>query len=312
MILLNVVLAIPLIQGGYNDGSDKYTSFAVLVQHIALVFIFLRSNISFKWQSGILNTSLLIVICWFFNTFKENTITIVFLLICALYVYLSIKFNNHKERFFLSTTNLILALSFLGINVLSHELLTIFLLIQSFIAYLFFIKYKDYIKLIFCFVTLAPVALAIITAPIIAIISIKTLSFLALILYVCGFTFVSKKSIEEDEKKLVLSLGSLITIFLVLLFVSEIVSVMSKGWTDSSGRIALDIGWLLVAIGTILLGMVKKIKLWYYMGTGVIILLFIKFVLVDIPNVSLIVRAGLFILLGLIGLLISRFVFKEK
>jgi hypothetical protein len=56
----------------------------------------------------------------------------------------------------------------------------------------------------------------------------------------------------------------------------------------------------------------KKIKLWYYLGTGVIVLVFIKFVLIDIPNVSLIVRAGLFILVGLIGLLISRFVFKEK
>ncbi|MBP0723956.1 DUF2339 domain-containing protein [Bacillus sp. RG28] len=311
-ILLNLVLVIPFIQKGYHYEFFKYASFAVILQHLGLLVIFLRSKISLKWQMGVLNTSLLIVICWCMRTFKENTITIFFLLISALYVYLVVRYKTNKERFFLSTTNLILGITFLAINVLSYDLLRLFLLVQSFIAYLFYIKYKDYIKLVFCFLTAVPVALLIITSPIEAIISYKTITFIALIFYVCAFTYVTIKNSKEDEESLVLNLGSLITMVLVLVFVTEISSVISKGWSDTASRIVMNISWLIVAIGTILLGVLKKIKLWYYLGTGVIVLVFIKFVLIDIPNVSLIVRAGLFILVGLIGLLISRFVFKEK
>jgi uncharacterized membrane protein len=76
---------------------------------------------------------------------------------------------------------------------------------------------------------------------------------------------------------------------------------------------SVSFSWILYAILGIVFGVTKSNKNVRLIGVVLIITTLLKLIFIDLPNVSLIVRAILFIGLGGVGLLISRlFYIKEQ
>jgi uncharacterized membrane protein len=136
------------------------------------------------------------------------------------------------------------------------------------------------------------------------------MDWFVLIIAIITLSIIAYKN--EKEKSFILISGSLLTTFLVVSFITQFVQIITKDLSESSISISINISWIILSILTMVLGGIKKFKIWTYIGIGLLLITLGKLVLIDLPNLSLLVRAGLFIILGVIGLSISRIFFKGK
>jgi multidrug transporter EmrE-like cation transporter len=67
-----------------------------------------------------------------------------------------------------------------------------------------------------------------------------------------------------------------------------------------------------LSIAAFIIGALKTFKTATYVGVGILFLTLFKLVLYDLPFIPMAIRALLFIVLGAIGLIISRLFYKKK
>src|SRR5690625_4175564 len=97
-----------------------------------------------------------------------------------------------------------------------------------------------------------------------------------------------------------------------LALVTQLTVISTKTLTSDLSHLFVSFVWILYAIAIVAIGLwqdKKAVRL-----TGILFLFFtlLKVIFYDLPDVSIGIRAILFITLGLIGLIVSRFFYKTE
>ncbi|WP_160031512.1 DUF2339 domain-containing protein [Paenibacillus sp. An7] len=99
---------------------------------------------------------------------------------------------------------------------------------------------------------------------------------------------------------------------LFLIFITDVTSVLTQNVSENAQHLIISSTWVGYAIAVIAYGLKKKIKQVRLAGIALLFLTLIKVIFFDLPTVSMIIKAVLFIGLGGIGILLSRFFYKKE
>lgn len=292
----------------FNTKGIEYFAISIIIQHISLLAILIKSKFAIKKQILLLHTSFIFTIGWIFSGYENQTRIMILILLCVGYLFLSFYYKKKSDYFFAFSTNFLLAFSFLCLDSVSENLLSTVLIIQALLTYLFYLRYRDLLKLIIAALTFIPVGISILSVGMDALWSFETMNWFVLIIALIAIATLAYKN--EDEKQFILLSSSLLITVIMIAFITQIVQIIAVDLSDNMIRLSINISWIVLSILAMILGNMKKFKVWTYIGIGLLLLTLGKLVLIDLPNITLMVRAGLFILLGLIGLVISRIFFK--
>ncbi|MGI2297622.1 DUF2339 domain-containing protein [Paenibacillus sp. GXUN7292] len=119
-------------------------------------------------------------------------------------------------------------------------------------------------------------------------------------------------AIGHDNNKLLLSALLWLEAALGLIFVSIIVNLATKGMESDIRHFILSGAWLLYALGAIAVGMIFKLSKARLTGMLFLFVVLMKVILIDVPDVSLSIRAIMFIVLGAVGIAVSRLLYAGK
>jgi uncharacterized membrane protein len=131
--------------------------------------------------------------------------------------------------------------------------------------------------------------------------------FLAATIY--GFYLLAV--INKQKKSIVFNIGVPYVGVLFLYFVHMIATVLSGDIGSNMERVITSSLWIVVAILFMLLSHRFSLHQGKYVGVGVLFFTLAKIILFDIPFVSVPIKALLFIVLGVVGLLVSHAYYKK-
>ncbi len=97
-----------------------------------------------------------------------------------------------------------------------------------------------------------------------------------------------------------------------LAYLSLIVSIASKGMDIDIRHFTLSGAWLVYAAGAIIIGIAAKQPKARLTGMFFLFVILLKVIIVDVPDISLAVRAILFIVLGGVGIVVSRLLYTSR
>jgi hypothetical protein len=145
------------------------------------------------------------------------------------------------------------------------------------------------------------------------IFSTAMLAWLVLLVSIASLYIVTNRTLEESKGKaefiLILLWSEAI---LCLVFITQVTNVLTDSLSVDYQHLILSAVWVVYAILVIFMGMImKKLKV-RLAGILFLFVTLIKIALVDLPDVSIAIRAILFLGLGAIGVAISRLFYKRK
>ncbi|WP_338754492.1 DUF2339 domain-containing protein [Bacillus sp. FJAT-52991] len=315
-ILLNIALFVFYISS-YVFTEDKfaieyYVACPILIQHGFLLYFYIKEKKQIDQHAGMLFASLLVTSAWVYSTFSEHGVSLFFALLVVMYVFLFIKWQQDVKKRSIFLTNVIIAITFLILHAVNEELQMSVLLIEGLAAYYVSLRYRNSISkgiaiFIYVFTGLMLVAGEVITTPF----SNETINWLIfLTTFVLGMNMTY--SFHSASKEQILKYGSVILTILVLTFSTELTMAVVEGWADNKQRLAVNVVWIGLAIVAIVIGLKNTFNYAKYIGVSLLILTLLKMIFYDMPYIPLAIRAGLFIALGFVGLVVSRTFYKKK
>ncbi|PAQ15482.1 hypothetical protein CD798_06760 [Bacillaceae bacterium SAOS 7] len=315
-ILLNLALFVfyvssyVFVEGKFT--TEYYVAFPILIQHGCLLYFYIKEKKQIDQHAGMVFASLLVTSAWVYSTFSEHWISLFFAMVAVMYVLLLIKYQQDVKKRPIFLTSVIIALTFLILHAVNEDLQMSFLLIEGLAAYYVSLKYGNDLSkgiAIFIYVFTGSVLIAneVITTPL----SNETVNWLIfLTTFVLGMSITYQLHASFREKTL--KYGSVLLTILVLIFSTELTMAVVEGWSDNKQRLAVNVVWIGLAVVTIAIGLKKTFNYAKYIGVSLLILTLLKMVLYDMPYIPLAIRAGLFIALGFVGLVVSRTFYKKK
>ena len=185
----------------------------------------------------------------------------------------------------------------------------IVLLLQGFLGMVTSIKVKQQIKLYVSATVYAIGMIQTIFSPFDQFISAGFVAHLILIgtLYYC---MRQAKDVLASFGKYVYSIALYWFMVIVFITITRIGEVLS---TDGSIiSISVSLLWMVYALFAVWLGRNKNMNEILYAGLVVLVVTIGKLFLLDLPEVSMMIRAVLFLIVGSIGIVISRMFFSKK
>ncbi|MBM7693840.1 putative membrane protein [Peribacillus deserti] len=314
-ILLNVVLAIYSLLGPFFGADNNVLSWAILIQHAFLVLAFLSRSEFMKSQIGTVFASFVITYIWVRYGFTDHGIT-GFLLI-SIAVYTAVSFyayrKNRQSQWTVASTISLLAIFFFIYHVFDQKFIALVLMIEGTLAVLLGKKLGTKLQQITGYsIFLIGTALTL-AADLSEVFSIETLAWLAFFSAFILLWNVSIKDqpLKQDDKQVLTVAACLILTLLGLYFLTRETMIITEVLSINSQHLILSAIWCLYALAVIAYGLIKGLKIARYTGIGLLLLTLLKLIFFDIPSVSMLVRAILFMGLGSIGLLVSRIFYKK-
>ncbi|MGM7634996.1 DUF2339 domain-containing protein [Bacillus sp. Hm123] len=315
-ILLNLALFVfyvssyVFVEGKF--AAEYYVAFPILIQHGCLLYIYIKEKKQIDLHASMVFASLLVTSAWVYSTFSEHWISLFFVMIVVMYVLLLSKYQQDVKKRPIFLTSVIIALTFLILHAVNEDLQMSFLLIEGLAAYYVSLKYgndlsKGIAIFIYVFTGLVLIANEVITTPL-SNETVNWLIFLTTFVLGMSMTYQLHASVRERTLKY----GSVLLTILVLIFSTELTMAVVEGWPDNKQRLAVNVVWISLAVTTIAIGLKKTFNYAKYIGVSLLILTLLKMVLYDMPYIPLAIRAGLFIALGFVGLVVSRTFYKKK
>ncbi|OZI10737.1 hypothetical protein CEW92_15000 [Bacillaceae bacterium SAS-127] len=315
-ILLNLALFVfyvssyVFVEGKFT--TEYYVAFPILIQHGCLLYFYIKEKKQIDQHASMVFASLLVTSAWVYSTFSEHWISLFFAMVAVMYVLLLIKYEQDVKKRPIFLTSVIIALTFLILHAVNEDLQMSFLLIEGLAAYYVSLKYgndlsKGIAILIYVFTGLVLMATEVITTPL-SNETVNWLIFLTTFVLGMSMTYQLHASVRERTLKY----GSVLLTILVLIFSTELTMAVVEGWSDNKQRLAVNVVWIGLAVVTIAIGLKRTFNHAKYIGVSLLILTLLKMVLYDMPYIPLAIRAGLFIALGFVGLVVSRTFYKKK
>src|SRR5690606_5949804 len=147
------------------------------------------------------------------------------------------------------------------------------------------------------------------------IVSEETFAWLVLLagipaLHAGCYRWLAPEKLERSKKSLALLLWA--EALIGFIFLTIIVNIFTEQLTRELRHFSISGAWLAYALAAIVLGIVwRKAKARL---TGIIMLfaILVKVLFIDLPDVSLTIRALIFMLLGAVGIVASRVLYTNK
>lgn len=288
-------------------GDTQAVAIAVVAQHVVLVSLPLLRE---KWRNehvfAALSTAALTAM-WVTSSFYSQTIyTLVLGGLVALYLaVIYLKKDLNVRALFVSASAIVFLIYFMEIFDRSLGLL---LLAEGFIVILLAASLRSRLQavigggiyLIGCLITLL--------TSIEALFSIEMAMWTVFIA-----TLVIQYVLYKDSKYVQSQFITFTKVMISLLgfiYISHLANLIPTDVTLQP--MVLSIAWLVYAVFFVGYGFYKNDKVTRMFGIAVIFFTLAKVILVDIPAVSMAVRALLFLLLGSLGIVISRLFYRKE
>lgn len=310
-VLLNLTLLIYYSFVGDN-GVKELLGMAILIQHLCLISSFFLSQSVLQVYAFTLLSSLAVTYGWLLAVFDDGTTTMVLLALVIIYALGVYAVRSSKEKFEFFITYLIVAVAFFIHQLVDLREGVILYVIQGLAVYYIAMTYKNLLHQLFSYTIYILSATYILVTPIERVLSLPTLNWIVVLASIPVFIWISIQKIERDEHDIFKIGGSIVFSILSLIFATEVTVAGTNHLSTNPQTLIMTAVWLGMSIAAFVIGSLKTFKTATYIGVGILFLTLFKLILYDLPFIPMAIRALLFIVLGAIGLIISRLFYKKK
>ncbi|USL44691.1 DUF2339 domain-containing protein [Priestia megaterium] len=310
-VLLNLTLLIYYSFVGDN-GVKELLGMAILIQHLCLISSFFLSQSVLQVYAFTLLSSLAVTYGWLLAVFDDGTTTMVLLALVIIYALGVYAVRSSKEKFEFFITYLIVAVSFFIHQLVDLREGVVLYVIQGLAVYYIAMTYKNILHQLFSYTIYILSAMYILVTPIEQVLSLPTLNWLVVLASILVFIWISIQKTEQDEHDTFKIGGSIVFSILSLIFATEVTAAGTNHLSANPQTLIMTAVWLGLSIAAFVIGSFQTFKTATYIGVGILFLTLFKLVLYDLPFIPMAIRALLFIVLGAIGLIISRLFYKKK
>ncbi|MDF2714568.1 MAG: rane protein-like protein, partial [Paenibacillus sp.] len=311
------LLHVALVFYGFAAGRDEeIIALGALAQHfILLASIFVQRN-WMKLQLMALVTSFALTAVWFriamSSFWFENTMLLIF----VAYAFLSLWFwKKDTEKLPYCLTVASYAVLFYTSAIVDHESLPAILLLEGLVALGLGFAVKSGIQKInglIIYMIGGIGALVVLSEGMDEIFSSNMLIWLTLLLTLAGIAGLLSKfrlggKTNERVKGLYYGIGALF-----LAFITDLTNALTHNLSNNTQHLSVSTAWVAYSIGVIAYGVMGSRKKVRLAGIALLFLTLMKVIFFDLPSVSVVIKAILFIGLGGIGVLLSRFFYKKE
>ncbi|MEF3353267.1 DUF2339 domain-containing protein [Paenibacillus sp. GYB006] len=298
--------------------NDRWIVYGALVQHlILLASILLRTGI-LNHQHRVLISSFVLTAIWS-RLILESDIVLILLSFTLLYSAIS---AYTWRKGFKDTLPYMLAISsysllFLLMEMAQNKWVVGLFIIEGFIALALGFIIKSLFQKINGLLIYLVGFLAggiILLGGMDSLASVNTFIWIVILLTLAGIIVLLRYYSAENQNQtkewirvLYYGLG-----VLFLIFITDVTTVLTQNVSDNAQHLIISSTWVGYAIAVIAYGLKKKTKQVRLAGIALLFLTLIKVIFFDLPTVSMIMKAVLFIGLGGIGILLSRFFYKKE
>lgn len=306
-IFLNIALFLFFI---FTNVPAEYKWVAVspiIVQQFALLIGFLKTNQLLKQQAYTLFSSIILVFVWIDFVLTNAESAIVFGLLAVIYTSSFFVYKTDMIRAPIFIANALMGLLF--VSQMLFDPITFEVLIGSSILYLFVaVKYKSLFHAFLGGIFYLGGFTQIFEQAISAWISWEMLHWIVFL----GATGYALYYLAKTKKsKAIYSYGSPYFALMMMIFLSFVSTLLAANSSDNMERMITSILWIGCSILFMVLSKPLAITQGKYIGVSILFITLAKIIMIDIHFISVTVRALLFILLGIIGLLVSRTYYKK-
>lgn len=321
--LLHLPLLIGLFNGNWNNYETPFMA-AITLQHAVLLTVsIIRSQRFGINQPFTLLASFMLLAGWMYALYGRVEITNsplvlghypIILLLWSL-VYSVIAFWNTRQG--RSELNVHMSIATLGwllwlVHIVNADYLPSALLIHGALALFLGFKLKSLLQQITGTCSYLIGVLMVLVNSIPHFFSAQTLEWVIMLSSLGGLYITAHKTQAEAKYLRIRNmLGWIIAIFL-LIFITKITNIFTRIISLDLQHLILSAVWIVYAIGIIIFGFVTNVRKARLAGVSFLLFILLKIIFIDLPDVSIAVRAVLFIGLGGIGLVVSRLFYKTK
>ncbi|MDR6550114.1 DUF2339 domain-containing protein [Paenibacillus qinlingensis] len=299
-----------------TNGDMKIAAIGISVQQFALLVSICLKTPTMPHQLRLLIPSFALTSIWFKVSYSDTVFNFVMICTCLIYAALTYWFNrNDKEKVPFTLTITSYALLFYAANFFNADALAGFLLVEGIIALFLGFVVKSLLQkvngiiiytLAFC------MSMSTVLEGMRTILSVEMLIWLfILVTMLAMIKIVTRYGDAFTFRNIIVCLKYALGV-LVLFFITEVTRTLAHDVSSNMQHLLVSTAWVAYAISVIAYGLQKQIKQMRLAGVALLFLTLIKVIYLDLPNVSLTVKAILFIGLGFIGLLLSRFFYKKN
>lgn len=310
-VLLNLTLLIYYSFVGDN-GVKALLGMAILIQHLCLISSFFLSQSVLQVYAFTLLSSLAATYGWLLAVFDDGTTTMVLLALVIIYALGVYTVRSSKEKFEFFITYLIVAVAFFIHQLVDLREGVILYVIQGLAVYYIAMTYKNLLHQLFSYTIYILSATYILVTPIEQVLSLPTLNWVVVLASILVFVWISIQKTEKDEHDTFKIGGSIVFSILSLIFATEVTVAGTTDLSANTQTLIMTAVWLCLSIAAFVIGSLRNFKTATYVGVVILFLTLFKLVLYDLPFIPMAIRALLFIVLGAIGLIISRLFYKKK
>ncbi|SFF17392.1 Predicted membrane protein [Paenibacillus catalpae] len=313
-VLLQMALAIYAL---IASGNEDIVAIGVFVQQLVLLLsIFFKTTIM-KHQLKLLVPSFALTVVWFKLSYSDLPFNIVMLALFAGYALITawfLKKPEHKDKVPYTLTIASYALLFCLANSLHSETVSVVLLIEGAAALWLGFVVKSLLQKInglLIYLLGCVIGLEKVIGNLDSIASVEMLIWIVLLGTLgCLIRIVTRFEIGKNTRDILIILWYGIGLAF-LVFLTEVTNVITKDFSTNAQHLSVSAAWVAYSVVVIGYGLKKQIKKARLTGIALLFLTLMKVILMDLPSVSLLAKAILFMGLGFIGILLSRFFYKK-
>lgn len=313
----------------FLSGSEGYYITAIMLQLACLLVHFIIEKKYAGYQMKLQGIAIVNAIGWMYILLEKNYQIWYWILLSALlicYVGIAVFFNRRiqataaeeRESYHNRLELILIAVSLISIlllidlfNYANSIAIAIIILIGSLVIAL---RKKYLIYGILSVLFLVSYTFNVLVAEVQHLLSFEMLNWLVILGSFPIIYHQSKKYIMESKatsNAVFLPILIWIYAFIGFLFVSMLASLFSRELEIDMQHYFTSAMWLLYAVGAIVLGVWKRWATPRITGIFILFVVLLKVIFVDLPDVHIGIKAVIFIVLGGVGILISRFIYNS-
>ena len=277
----------------------------LILQHVALLYTYLFLEPESKRAQLTLFSSFALTLLWW-DGLLNLTSSFKWLLLCFLIVYLLLAAwqRKHTVRLVLTGSIASFALSLYLNQVLNGANKASALLLEGTLTALLGLYLKNKFQLIVGAIIYVVALVLVLTHP------LQTLSSGYTVAWILGLV-----TLPAIRKYMFLSTYQLILFWLeavlLLTFVTEVTNVLTQHRSVDLQHLSVSFAWIAYAALLVAYGILRNLRIARLAGVFLLFLTLAKLIVIDIPSVSVFIRAVLFIGLGGVGILVSRLFYRR-
>ncbi len=291
----------------------KFFAMATILQHLFLCATFFLNQSFRRQQLGITFTSFITTVAWLRAAYPKDQFELVIIVFFIVYAILSILlWKKDKERLSISFSISTFALLVYIMSYFEADKISGLLMIQGLITiYLGGITLSRLGQGLGGFI-FGVGTLITLVHPFEAILSIDFFNWAVLIASMLVLTPYLKKVVKDRDWPTIKMVLHAATMIFILYFLTLFSNALTINQNDNIRFMTVSFAWAIDAFGTIVIGSKIDYKFVRMTGLGLLFLTLAKLVFVDLTYLSILIRALLFIVLGLLGMIISRIYYKGQ